>query len=139
MSGKKKKGYDKSVYRSFALIMQFGINMLVPICAMSALGIYIDKKIGTSFVMILLFFAGALAGARNVYRMAKYSFTDSSAENNRLQNNTAKTQDSEIKKRDEGDVLKAQSEADPQADCTVKKRQDTEGKEIHDDLPEKGQ
>jgi len=79
MSPKKKKGYDRSVYHSFAMVMQFGINMLVPICALSALGIYIDKKLGTSFVMIILFFAGAAAGARNVYRMAKYSFSNSAS------------------------------------------------------------
>ncbi len=63
--------YDKSVYRSFALIMQFGINMLVPIGMMSALGIFLDRKLGTSYLMVLLFFVGAIAGAQNVYRMAK--------------------------------------------------------------------
>lgn len=71
MSGRKKKGYDKSVYRSFALVMQFGINMLVPICMMSALGIYLDQKLGTSYIMVLLFFVGAIAGGQNVFRMAK--------------------------------------------------------------------
>lgn len=71
MSGKRKKGYDRSVYRSFALVMQFGINMLVPICMMSAIGIFLDQKLGTSFIMVIFFFVGAVAGGQNVFRMAK--------------------------------------------------------------------
>lgn len=71
MSGKPKKPYDKSVYRSFVMVLQFGLNMLVPICMMSALGIFLDKRLGTSWIMILLFFIGAIAGAQNVYRMAR--------------------------------------------------------------------
>lgn len=71
MAGRTKKYYDKSVYRSMALITQFGINMLVPICMMTALGIYLDNKLGTSFLMIIFFFVGAIAGGQNVYRLAK--------------------------------------------------------------------
>lgn len=63
--------YDRSVYRSIILITQFGINMLVPICMMSALGIWLDGKYHTSFWTILLFFVGAVAGAQNIYRMAR--------------------------------------------------------------------
>lgn len=51
---RKKKPYDRTVFRSIALIMQFGINMLVPICLMSAVGVWMDKHFGTNFWMILL-------------------------------------------------------------------------------------
>lgn len=68
--GKKRK-YDKSVYRSFALITQFGINMLVPIGMLTALGIWLDGKFGTTYWTIILFFVGAVAGGQNIYRMAK--------------------------------------------------------------------
>lgn len=71
MAGRRKNRYDKSVYRSFALVMQFGINMLVPICLLSALGIFLDQKFGTSYIMVILFFVGAIAGGQNVFRMAK--------------------------------------------------------------------
>lgn len=71
MSRKKKSHFDRSVYRSLTLITQFGINMLVPICAMSAVGAWLDKKFETSYLMVLLFFVGAIAGGQNVYRMAK--------------------------------------------------------------------
>ncbi|MCH5275731.1 MAG: AtpZ/AtpI family protein [Lachnospiraceae bacterium] len=71
-----RKKYDKSVYRALALITQFGINMLVPIFLLSFLGIWLDKKLGTSYLMILFFFIGALAGFRNIYVMAKHIYED---------------------------------------------------------------
>ncbi len=80
MAGRKKDRYDKSVYRSLALIMQFGINMLVPICMMSALGIFLDQKFGTSYIMVILFFVGAIAGGQNVYRMAKRIYDEPEAD-----------------------------------------------------------
>lgn len=63
--------YRKNVYHALMMISQFGINMLVPIFLCSFLGIAIDRKFGTSFWMVLLFFVGAAAGARNVFRFAK--------------------------------------------------------------------
>lgn len=72
----RRKKYDKSVYRALALITQFGINMLVPIFLLSFLGIWLDKKLGTSYLMILFFFIGALAGFRNIYVMAKHIYED---------------------------------------------------------------
>ena len=67
--------YHKNVYRSLAMITQFGINMLVPIFACSFIGIFLDKHLGTSFFMILFFFIGALAGGRNVYVFSKKIFS----------------------------------------------------------------
>ena len=57
--------------------MQFGINMLVPICLMSAVGVWMDKHFGTNFWMILFFCMGAVAGGQNVYRMARTIYDDS--------------------------------------------------------------
>lgn len=45
--------------------------MLVPIFLCTFLGIFIDNKLGTRFIVILMFFLGAAAGARNVYIFAK--------------------------------------------------------------------
>lgn len=75
-----KKSYDKSVYQSLTMITQFSIHMLVPICLMSALGIYLDQKMGTSFWMIVLFFVGALAGGQNVYRLARKIYAPKEAD-----------------------------------------------------------
>ena len=68
---KRRNSNNSSVAQALAMVMQFGINMLVPICLMSALGIWLDRKFGTSFWMILLFVVGAVAGGQNVYRMAR--------------------------------------------------------------------
>lgn len=63
--------YQKSVYRSLVLISQFGINMVVPIFLCFLLGMFLDKKLDTSFFAVIFFFIGALAGFRNVYIFAK--------------------------------------------------------------------
>lgn len=64
---KKNKTDYRPVYRALAMISQFGINMIVPIFIMSAMGLWLDRKLGTSYLMVVLFFVGAAAGFRNVY------------------------------------------------------------------------
>ena len=68
---KKRKEEDRIVYQSLAMVTQFGLNMIVPICLLSAAGVWLDRKFGTSYLTILLFAAGAVAGGQNVYRMAR--------------------------------------------------------------------
>ena len=68
--GKDKK-YKKSVYRSLAVISQFGINMLVPIFLCSFAGLFLDRKLGTAFWFVLLFFVGAISGFRNIFILAR--------------------------------------------------------------------
>ena len=104
MSRKRNKHYDKSVYSSFALITQFGINMLVPICMMSALGIYLDKKFDTSFLMILFFFIGAIAGGQNVYRLAKKTYSMPSSRRGSVHENIGNSLESELKSEDTGNI-----------------------------------
>ena len=58
------------IVRSLSMISQFTIHMLVPICMCSYLGYLLDEKLNTSFLFILFFFIGALAGGRNVYHLA---------------------------------------------------------------------
>ncbi len=72
----RRRKYDKSVYRALVMITQFGINMLVPVFLLSFLGIWLDKKLGTSWLTIVLFFVGALAGFRNIYVMARHVYED---------------------------------------------------------------
>lgn len=79
--------YDKSVFRALTLITQFSINMLVPILMCTFLGIFIDKKAGTSFWVVILFFVGALAGFRNIYIFAKKIFDDKSGDDRRGRHN----------------------------------------------------
>lgn len=61
----------KNVYDSLILVMQFGINMIVPILLCTGIGVWIYERYGHPIVVILLFMAGAVAGFQNIYRMAK--------------------------------------------------------------------
>lgn len=65
-----RNGQGGRVLESLALVMQFGIHMLVPIFMCLFLGIWIDRRAGTSYWVIILFFMGALAGFTNVYKLA---------------------------------------------------------------------
>ncbi len=73
MSSKNRKRQKErqSTLRMLTLITQFGINMLVPIFLCFFAGYYLDKKLGTSYLMIIFFFIGALAGFRNIYIFAR--------------------------------------------------------------------
>lgn len=61
--------YKKNVYKSLALITQFGINIIVPTFICTFIGLAIDKFFGTWF-FIPLMILGMLAGMRNCYVMA---------------------------------------------------------------------
>ena len=67
------KNDKRNTFRLLTLISQFGINMLVPIGICFFGGMWLDKKLGTSFIMIIGFFIGAVAGFRNVYIFAMKS------------------------------------------------------------------
>ncbi len=45
--------------------------MIVPILLCTFAGIFLDRLLGTSFIVIILFFIGALAGFRNIFVFAK--------------------------------------------------------------------
>ena len=76
MESKKRnrRKYGRSVYQSLAMITQFGINMIVPIALCSIAGYYLDRWLGTSYLVIVLFFVGATAGFRNIYIFSKRIF-----------------------------------------------------------------
>ena len=62
---------NREVVQSFAMIMQFGINMLVPILACTLLGAWLGEKLQISWLAIPFFALGALAGMRNVFVFAR--------------------------------------------------------------------
>ena len=64
----------KSVFRSLALVTQFGITMLVPILLCTLIGVYLGKRFQIPFITVPLFVIGALAGFRNVYVLAKKTY-----------------------------------------------------------------
>lgn len=66
------------------MIGQFGINMLVPVFVCSFLGMFLDEKLGTNFLVVVLFFIGAIAGGYNVYRFSRQIYTRESEQSSYL-------------------------------------------------------
>lgn len=65
-----KKKQDRKVIRALSMITQFTLFLLVPILGLGAVGLLLDRKLGTGWIAIVLFFVGAIAGFNNVYRFA---------------------------------------------------------------------
>ena len=61
------KKYHKSVFKSFFLVTQLGISVMVPIALCVAIGVLIDKRFGTWWVIPLLIL-GFAAGIRNDFK-----------------------------------------------------------------------
>ena len=68
--------YKKTVWRSLAMVTQFGLSMLVPIFLCSFLGIFLGNWLSLPVLMVPFFLLGAAAGFRHVYIMAKSVFNN---------------------------------------------------------------
>ena len=66
-----KQNNNRQVWDSLILVFQFGINMIVPIVMCTLIGVWIGDKFDISWIVIPLFFMGALAGGQNIKRMTK--------------------------------------------------------------------
>ena len=62
---------QRKVFQSLTLILQFGLNMIVPIVMCTLLGVWLGKKYGMPIITVPLFIMGALAGFNNIFKMAK--------------------------------------------------------------------
>lgn len=56
---------------SLTLILQFGLNMIVPIVMCTMLGVWLGKRYNIPIITVPLFMVGALAGFTNIFKMAK--------------------------------------------------------------------
>ncbi len=61
----------RKVFQTLTLIMQFGLNMIVPIFMCTLFGAWLGRKFDMPFLAVPLFVIGALAGFTNVFKMAK--------------------------------------------------------------------
>lgn len=66
-----KKTNRHEIFRAFSMVLQFGLNMLVPIFMCTMVGVWLGDKFDMDWIVIPLFFVGALAGYTNIYKMAK--------------------------------------------------------------------
>ena len=81
---------NKKIFQSMTLVSQFAIHMLVPIFLCSYVGYILDSKLGTSFIFIILFFVGAIAGGRNIFILAKKIYDEEDKYPSRLYSSVKK-------------------------------------------------
>ena len=67
--------YKHSVYRTFALVTQLGISMIVPVLICAWFGSYLEEKFQIP-VFIPHVILGILSGGRNVYHLARHANED---------------------------------------------------------------
>ena len=62
---------NRKVFQALTLILQFGLNMIVPIVMCTLFGTWIGRKYDMLWIVIPLFIMGALPGFTNIFKMAK--------------------------------------------------------------------
>lgn len=62
---------NRKVFQALTLILQFGLNMIVPIVMCTLFGTWIGRKYDMLWIVIPLFIMGALTGFTNIFKMAK--------------------------------------------------------------------
>lgn len=73
---RQRKDDKKKTFQTLSLVTQLGLVMIVSIGMATALGIWLDGKLGTAFITVILFFLGAVAGGQGAYRMMKQIFEE---------------------------------------------------------------
>jgi uncharacterized membrane protein YfcA len=66
-----KKINMQEITESFSMVLQFGLNMIVPIAMCIAIGVWIGDRYDMDWIVIPLFFVGALAGYTSIFKMVK--------------------------------------------------------------------
>ena len=62
----------KSPYTGLALITQVGLNVLIPILGCMLFGLWLEKKLDTKGILLLIFtLIGIAAGIGNILRLGK--------------------------------------------------------------------
>ncbi len=62
---------NRKAFQVIPLVLQFGINMIVPIMICTMFGVWLGRKFDIPFVVVPLFIVGALAGFTSIYKMAR--------------------------------------------------------------------
>ena len=62
---------NRKIFQILTLILQFGLNMIVPIFMCTLFGAWLGKRYDMPFLSVPLFVIGALAGFTNIFKMAK--------------------------------------------------------------------
>jgi len=83
--GSKVEDKNHKVLKSFVMITQISINMMVPIFICAALGVWLGRLFSTDVCFLILVFIGIGASFRNVYILTKSFYSeDMKKEHDRL-------------------------------------------------------
>ena len=74
---------NKKTFQTLALVTQLGLTMVVAIGMTSALGIWLDKRFGTSWITVVRCVLGTAAGLQSVWRMIKKLYSEEEHEKER--------------------------------------------------------
>lgn len=66
----------RETFKLLPLITQLGLVMISSVGMTTALGIWLDRRLGTSYITVILFFVGAVAGCQGAYRLVKKIYRD---------------------------------------------------------------
>lgn len=62
---------NNGILKAIGMITQIGISMITPIILCTLIGGWIDRKVGTSFWLLIFLILGIVTSFRNVYFMTK--------------------------------------------------------------------
>lgn len=65
-----RKSNPKSIARSLAMVTQLSLTLLTPVVLCTMLGIYLDRRFSTRYIVLVGLVLGLLAGAKSAYQMA---------------------------------------------------------------------
>lgn len=63
--------FGKKEVSAFTLVVQIGLNMIVPILGLTVFGAWLGERVGQSWVAIPFFVLGVLSGGTSVYRLVR--------------------------------------------------------------------
>ena len=66
---RKRENDKKKTMRTLVLISQIGLVMVAAIGIGTAFGVWLDRKLDTSFLTVIFFFLGCLGGVQGAYGM----------------------------------------------------------------------
>ncbi len=81
MRTRNKQKERRELMENYSFILQFGLNMIVPIFGCTLLGAYLDDKWSVNYLCIIGFVMGAAAGYTSIYKMLKKRFKKEKKEN----------------------------------------------------------
>lgn len=74
----------RETFKILPLITQLGLVMITSVGMTTALGIWLDRRLGTSYITVILFFVGAVAGCQGVYRLVKKIYRDEDEKDDKM-------------------------------------------------------